>query len=52
MKKSLFSLKFRWIHLPKNLKANTSRFGFAIQVLPSDKTMILKHKVLLILIPI
>ena len=43
----------KWIRLPKNSTGNTSRFGYAIQVLSSDKkTMISKHAILLILIHI
>ena len=43
--------KSEWIHLPKNSKSNTPRFGSAIQVLTSDKAIILNHKSLLITIP-
>ena len=39
------------IHLPKNSNSNTPRFGSAIQVLTSEKAIILNHKSLLITIP-
>ena len=52
MKQSLFSLKLEWIYFPKNSKGSTSRFGYSIQALPSDKTMISNRKIILILISV
>ena len=37
--------KVLMVSFTKNSKGNTSRFGYAVQVLPSDKTIISKHKI-------